>query len=343
MLGALVAGGTAAFTPRRANAYYAGPLSDHFDGVRFFNPGGPGPKSFRQFLKWQFASRAEAWPDSFASPFPAAKPEARLAPTASRVTHVGHATHLLQTAGLNILFDPVFGPRASPVSFAGPRRVNPPGIAFADLPKIHLVVVSHNHYDHMDVTTLERLWQQHRPRIVSPLGNDTILRAAIPGIVVETLDWDQSIDLGGGVSLHCVPTQHWSARGTRDRQHALWASFIVAGPAHAVYFVGDSGFGDGRTFRHVGARHPGLHLAILPIGAYEPRWFMRDQHMNPTEAVQALRLCGAARAVGHHWGTFKLTNEAVETPRGDLANALAAADIAADRFIPLQPGRVVDL
>jgi L-ascorbate metabolism protein UlaG (beta-lactamase superfamily) len=166
---------------------------------------------------------------------------------------------------------------------------------------------------------------------------------AVDGLIAEAVDWNHTLDLGDGVRLDTVPTQHWSARGTRDRMHALWASFVVVGRRHVVYLVGDTGFGDGSTFRHVAARHPRIDVAALPIGAYEPRWFMRAQHMNPEEAVAALQLCGARRAVGHHWGTFKLTNEAVETPRHDLAAARAAKGLAPERFPALVPGQVVEL
>ena len=155
------------------------------------------------------------------------------------------------------------------------------------------MLVTHNHYDHMDVGTIGRLWQRFRPRIVTPLGNDTILKRDVPGLAASVVDWDDAIDLGGGVTVHVEPTLHWSARGAGDRMHALWASFVVEAGGRKVYCVGDSGFGDGATFARVGRRHPGLALALLPIGAYEPRWFMRNNHINPEEAVEALALCGA--------------------------------------------------
>ena len=343
MLGALGvtgAGGWALFGSTRANAYYQGPVSDHFDGVRFFNPGQTGPSGRLAFLRWQLTDRGASWPASFPSPFPADRPPAQVSGDAVRVTYVGHASFLLQTRGRNILIDPVWADRASPISFIGPKRVNAPGIAFDDLPKIDAVLVTHNHYDHMDVTTLGRLWQRSRPRIVTPLGNDTILKAAIPGIAADVVDWDAVVDLGDGLGVHSEPTQHWSARGTGDRSHALWASFVVQTGAKKIYCVGDTGFGTGATFERVRKRHPEIALALLPIGAYEPRWFMRHSHMNPDEAVQALQLCGAAQALGHHWGTFHLTNEPVEQPRIDLIAALTKHGIAPERFSALQPGEV---
>jgi L-ascorbate metabolism protein UlaG (beta-lactamase superfamily) len=227
-------------------------------------------------------------------------------------------------------------------------RANPPGIAFDALPKIDVVLVSHNHYDHLDTTTLGRLWQRDRPKIITPLGNDTIMKSAVPGLEATTGDWGQSFAIGGAggqYRVHLVPTQHWSARGLRDRFHALWASFVLTpepgtqGPR--VYAVGDSGFGSGSTFRHVAERVPGIDVALLPIGAYEPRWFMQTQHMNPADAVEAFTLCGTQRAYGHHWGTFKLTNEGHERPVEHLAEALAAKGIAPERFVALKPGQTV--
>ena len=341
-LGAAGLTGAFALTPARANAYYQGPISDHFDGLRFHNPGGPGPKSLRQLLRWNFATRAESWPAEFASPF-SDRPPARVAGARVRVVGIGHASFLIQTQGLNVLVDPVFAERASPVSFAGPRRVNVPGIAFDALPRIDHILITHNHYDHMDIATIARLWQRDRAPVITPLGNDAILQGSIPDLVVNVVDWGAVTALSADVTLHTVATQHWSARGTRDRMHALWASFVIAAKPHKIYAVGDSGFGDGRTFRDVGALHPNIDLALLPIGAYEPRWFMRDQHMNPEEAVAALELCGAKRAIGHHWGTFKLTNEGIERPREHLTAALAAKTIAPERFVAIQPGQVIEI
>lgn len=336
-LGLTGAGGGLAFG-RERNSYYSGPVSDHFDGLKFFNPGGRGPKGLGTFLKWTFATRAEPWPETFASPYRDTPPTR--VDTGARVTSIGHASFLIQTMGRNILIDPVFAGRASPVRFAGPQRVNAPGIEFDALPKIDVILVTHNHYDHMDARTLKTLWQRDRPRIVTPLGNDTILKDAIDGLEATAVDWGDTTDLGDGLKIHTVPTQHWSARGARDRMHALWASFVIEAGSKTIYAIGDTGFGDGSTFRNVATRFPTIDLALLPIGAYEPRFMMADQHMNPEEAVAALELCGAIAALGHHWGTFKLTNEGIERPREHLALALKAKTIAPDRFVAAQPGLV---
>ncbi len=190
---AFTALGGAAYAQARAshNPYYQGPVTDHFDGVRFSNPpGGPAMKPFSEFLKWQLSGGRAAWPESYPSPF-SDTPPARVA--GLRVVLVGHASVLIQAAGLNILVDPIWAERASPFTFIGPKRVNPPGVAFERLPPIDVVLVTHNHYDHLDCATLGRVWHTHRPRIVAPLGNDTIIREFDAGIAVETRDWGESV------------------------------------------------------------------------------------------------------------------------------------------------------
>src|SRR4051794_29795596 len=182
---------------RAANRYYQGPATDHFDRVRFFTPSQPQDKGLAELLRWQIGGGRKDWPETYPSPFQD-KPPAEVGDLRSAL--IGHASFLIQVAGLNILTDPVFSERASPVSFSGPKRVNPPGIAFEDLPPIHAVLITHNHYDHLDLDALGRLWQRHRPRMVAPLGNDAIIRAEHPEIPVETRDWGGSVDLGNGVT-----------------------------------------------------------------------------------------------------------------------------------------------
>lgn len=340
--GVLSAGGLAALGTGRTNSYYQGAASDHFDGTLFFNPGGKQPAGVHRVLQLYFMEKWEKWPARFESPF-VDKPPREVTGPRARISFVGHASWLIQAGGLNLLVDPHWSERASPFSRWGPTRCCAPGAHFDDLPPIHAVLVTHNHYDHLDLPTLARLWARDRPRIITPLGNDTIMQQGVPGLAATTVDWGDRIELWNGVAVHAEPTQHWSARGARDRRHALWASFVIETPAGRIYAVGDSGFGDGRTFRHVGARHPGIRLALLPIGAYEPRWFMKHQHMNPDDAVQAFRLCGAEAALGHHWGTFQLTTEARDAPPQALADAMRKQGVAAERFRAVQPGEVVEI
>jgi L-ascorbate metabolism protein UlaG (beta-lactamase superfamily) len=325
---------------RRPNPYYSGPISDHFDGELFFNPGLDVDKSRGDLIRFLLSGGRARWPDAWPSPFQETPPTSsdRL-----RITFIGHASYLFQVGGVNILIDPVLSERASPFTFAGPKRVNPPGVAFGDLPKIHIVLITHNHYDHLDMTTLSRLVARDAPRIVTPLGNDTIMKAKDPAVRAEVYDWGDRVELAPGLTVTPVPTAHWSARGLGDRRQALWASFVIETPEGTIYHVGDSAYAGGANFRAHREAYGPFRLALLPIGAYEPRWFMQANHMDPEEAVRAMQDLGVEQAVGHHWGTFQLTAEAIHAPELALAEARAAAGIAEERFLALRPGQVFEL
>lgn len=336
-------GGTATPSPRSSNPYYSGPVTDHFDGEVFFNPGGAAPRSFLDLLRWQLGPGNVAWPKRYPSSFDGHVPEERVHGTGLRITMIGHASLLLQTAGLNLLFDPVWAKRASPVQWFGPKRRNPPGVRFEHLPKIDAVLVSHNHYDHLDLATLKRLAREHDPLFVTPLGNDAIIKDAADPARIVTGDWGDVVTLSANVELHLEPVHHWSARKGSDRRMALWAGFVVDAPGGKTYHVGDTGFHDGNNYRAAAEKHGGFRLAILPIGAYEPRWFMETQHQNPDEAVRGHKLCGAAHTAGHHWGTFNLTNEGIEEPLKALDEALKTHGVSREEFRPLSPGEAWDV
>jgi L-ascorbate metabolism protein UlaG (beta-lactamase superfamily) len=322
------------------NRYYDGPASDHYDGVRFFNPGhADTDRSLGEMLRWKTGEKAARWPKTV--PVTQARPEARV--DGLRITMVGHATLLIQAGGLNVLTDPLWSDRASPVSFAGPRRVTLPGVAFSDLPPIDVVLLSHNHYDHLDTATLRRLDAAHHPLIVTPLGNDAIVRRLVPGARVVAGDWGSSFPLERDCSVHIVPAHHWSARGTGDRRMALWGGFMLQTPVGLIYFAGDTGYGDGAIFRTMREVYGAPDIALLPIGAYAPRWFMAAQHTDPKEAVGIMLDLEARQAIGIHWGSFQLTDEAREEPPELLRQALQERGLDQGRFVPAAPGEVFDL
>lgn len=318
--------------------YYHGPRSDHYDGAHFFDPHDRAARHVeitpaRFFNRWATGERAK-WPDHVA--VTPTVPPRRVEGQRMLVTWIGHTTVLVQTAGLNILTDPIWSDRASPFSFIGPKRVRAPGVRFEDLPKIDLVLVSHNHYDHMDLATLKRLWDRDRPTIVTSLGNDTILKRASIGAVGR--DWGQSVPVGSGASVVIERVHHWGSRWGTDRNRSLWSGFTVRLPGGSIFFAGDTGWGDG-SWPADAARDGPYRFAILPIGAYLPREVMQSNHMNPDESVAAFRLLGARTALGVHWGTFQLTFEGIDDPPKRLAAALKAQGVAPNRFIATEVGR----
>ena len=314
------------------------PRSDHCDGARFFNraPTARALKSLGEVLRWRFGSRPSDWPTALPAA-PAPDLRAAVAAGTVRITMINHATLLVQFPGLTVLTDPVFSERVSPVSFAGPRRVRPPGIALEALPHVDVVVLSHGHYDHLDLDSLAQIVRRDRPPIVAPLGHAALLAGAGLGPVQE-LDWWQSSRPLQGLTITLTEAQHWSARGLFDHNRALWGGFGLAAAGLQIYFAGDSGYGP--HFARVRERLGPIDVALLPIGAYAPRWFMQAQHMAPEEAVQAHRDLQAQRSLGIHFGTFQLTDEAIDDPPNALRAALRRAHLAAECFIAPFNGQV---
>jgi L-ascorbate metabolism protein UlaG (beta-lactamase superfamily) len=326
------------------NPYYNGPKSDHFDGTRFFVPGFSSDKKPSELLRFLSSQADRArWPRYFANPQLVAPAADRIEGHLLRVTAIGHATVLIQTQGLNILVDPVFSDRASPFAFAGPKRVNAPGLAIDALPKLDAILVTHNHYDHLDLASLSQLAAINPCRVLTPLGNDVIMRDHDPAIRAEAYDWEARVALSADAAVHFEPCYHWSARWIRDRRMALWAAFVIETSSGNIYHIGDTGYAKGDIFRAMRVKYGPFRLAILPIGAYEPRWFMRDHHVDPEEAVAIFQDCGASFALAHHWGTFQLTHEAIGEPPKRLAIALERANIPAGHFQIKQPGAFFDV
>ncbi len=328
----------AALTVAGCAAYYGGPPSQHFDGTRFFNPTPMPERGFFDFLRWQFTREPEKWPKQIDNPA-IGKPAPRVEGDAMTITMIGHASVLIQSASLNIVTDPVWSNHVGPTSFLGPDRVRAPGIAFADLPKIDAVVVSHNHYDHMDLPSLKMLWERDRPKIIVPLGNDTILKDNIPGIEVIAVDWGGKVDLDANAAIVAAPVQHWSQRGAFDRDKALWAGYLIDLPGGLVYFTGDTGLGTGWWVDETLKLAPRkIDVALLAVGAYLPRWFMTPAHIDPPEAIGIFRKLDARAALAIHWGTFPLGDDGPDRPARDLAAAREQVGIAPDTFRTLQPG-----
>jgi L-ascorbate metabolism protein UlaG (beta-lactamase superfamily) len=299
---------------------YRGRPSPHYHHGAFHNEAPALHGSFWGLLRWQLTRKRGPWRE-WVEAKPGPKPPRRVAGSKLRVTFINHATTLVQLAGLNILTDPIYSKRASPLSWIGPARHRPPGIRFADLPPIDIVVISHNHYDHMDLPTLKRLARAFRPRFFVGLGNAPTLRKAGISRVTE-LDWWQSVVVRKGVRLHAVPAQHFSQRGLCDGNQTQWAGFVVESKrAGNVYFAGDTGFGP--HFRRLGKRFAPLRLALLPIGAYRPRWFMKGVHLDPREAVRAHMFLGARHSVAIHFGTFALADDGELEPVITLKRELA--------------------
>jgi len=295
-----------------------------------------GLKDFLKFL-WGWDRVGAKFEAPMAAPDPGFLAANRTRPT---LTWIGHATFLVQVGGLNILTDPHFTARASPLQFAGPKRLMPPGLALRDLPALDVVLISHNHYDHLDDGSVRWLAKHHPKAVfVVPLGVRRWLQRRHVGNAVE-LDWWQRHD-GHGFSVTAVPAQHFSGRRHNDRNRTLWCGFVLEAANKKVFFAGDTGYS--KDFADIGERFGAMDLALLPIGAYEPRWFMKSMHVNPEEAVRIHRDLNSRQSVAMHWGTFRLTEEPMDEPPRLLAQALKDAHVAPDKFWVMQHGETRQL
>jgi len=305
----------------------------HFDGTRFFNPDAPQARGLRDVLQWKLTSRPERSPRGIADVEPSIPPTS-VEGNELRVTLINHSTVLLQQSGVNILTDPIWSERASPLTWVGPRRLRPPGVRWESLPHIDVVLLSHNHYDHLDLATLRRLADRDHCQFIVPIGVAPLLQSRRIGPVHE-LDWGESLS-GADAMIHSVPAFHFSARSLFDRNRTLWCGYVIDAAGWVVYFAGDTGFGD--HFAQIRETFGAPRLALLPIGAYEPRWFMSAVHMGPDDAVRAHQILGAETSIAIHHGTFQLGDDGIDTPKQRLLEC--AQD---DSFIVLGNGQSVTL
>jgi L-ascorbate metabolism protein UlaG (beta-lactamase superfamily) len=290
------------------------PKSKHYDGKRFRNLGHIGQKTFGDFVRVLWERNKAPWP-AWVENNPTQPPPAKVVGSAIRLTMINHASVLVQTEGFNFITDPIWSERCSPVSFTGPKRHRAPGVSFENLPKIDAILISHNHFDHLDLPTLKRLEQRDKPLVVVGLGTKEFLKSEGLSNVVE-LDWWGRHRFTEGIDLHFVPAQHWSKRNFFGQDEMLWGGFVIQTPQGKIYFAGDTGYGP--HFKEVHKRLGPVDAALLPIGAYKPQWFMTNFHMSPTDAVKAFYDLGSPPSVAIHHGTFPLGQEGINDASDDL-------------------------
>ena len=311
---------------------YKGPESNHFNGATFKNLNNVEAKGFGDVLKWMMRRDKEPWQEKPDLPYgspPQAKSEEL------NITFVNHSTFLIQWNGLNILTDPIWSERTSPVSFAGPKRMRPPGIRFEDLPKIDAIIISHNHYDHLDLPTVRKLEKKYQPLFIVPLGVDLFLKNK--GISrIEVMDWWEEKRIEE-FTIACVPAQHFSGRGMGDRDKTLWAGYVIMHQKQKLYYVGDTGYGP--FFQQVKEKYAPIDVALIPIGAYKPKWFMSPIHMSPSEAVQVHRELEVGTSIAMHYGTFPLADDGHDDPVIDLRKAMEEQKVPVEKFILLEEGK----
>lgn len=318
---------------------YKGPVSDHFDGRKFINPQGIKSKGLEDVLKWMRERKRGPWKEQ-RQYVAGDKPLPRI-DQGIRITFINHTSFLIQTNGLNILTDPVYSERASPFSWAGPKRMREPGISFEDLPHIDIVLLSHNHYDHLDIHTVKKLNQKFNPKFIVPLGVGAFLKQS--GInACHELDWWQEAGIDKGVIVQALPAQHFSGRGMLDRDATLWCGYLLKRNHGNIYFAGDTGYNP-YTFKEIGERCAPVKAALIPIGAYKPKWFMSPIHCSPEEAVQIHEDTVSSFSIATHFGTFPLADDGKDEPIQDLALALSRPNKSYKPFVVPVEGKAIDV
>lgn len=314
--------------------------SDHFDGKKFVNPDGAGTHHYGEVLKWWLGGNNKGpWKEYGKNDLPDYPfPKSSVNDGRYRITFINHATFLIQVNGHNILTDPVWSFRASPYQWIGPKRKRPPGVDFDELPHIDTVLLSHNHYDHLDIETVKKLKERYNPQFVVPLGVERYLHSQGIDETIR-MDWWDKYGLGNDMILTAVPARHFSGRGLFDRNKTLWCGYVIENPSGNIYFAGDTGYGDFLT--EIGQKFS-IETSILPIGAYKPRWFMEAIHMSPEEAVKAHINLNTTQSIAMHFGTFPMADDGMYEPLEDLQKARRKYKVSANNFLSLQHGESHD-
>ena len=328
-----------AATPVQSTSLYTGPISDHFDGKRFYND--VPDHTSGAMVKWLWEMKTATWPEWVDDPVHP-RPVERVGNGKLRVTYINHATVLIQMDSLNILTDPIWSDRAGPFSWLGTKRVRAPGVKLEDLPGIDVILISHDHFDHLDLPTLHALCARDQPLILAGLGVKRFLESEGLSPVIQ-LDWWQGYVLkSSNMKFVFVPALHTSGRRIFEENSTLWGGFIMEGKSGKVYFAGDTGYG--RFLDKIKERYAGFRLTIFPMGNYEKRWFMKNQHMNPDDAVRAHMLLGSQQSVGMHFGTFvEHPEQTIDAHEKDLSEALKRHNVPADDFLILKFGEGRDI
>ena len=306
---------------------HTGPRSSNFNGRRFINPSGVPAKGFDSVATYATKRVPDKWPkdlDQSVRQTPLTQPQS----DQIQYTFVNHSTFLIQHKGQNILTDPIWSKRCSPFQFMGPKRQRPPGLPFEMLPKIDIVLLSHNHYDHMDKQTIKRLAKRDNPTFIVSLGNKVTIEKWISSTIIE-LDWHQQTTIDQ-LTYTALPANHFSSRGTRDRNTSLWCGYLIASENRKINFVGDTGYSN--VFKEIGETYGPFDLCLIPIGAYLPRWFMSPIHVAPEESVQLHFDLQSKKSVAMHFGTFKLADDNPARSARELIAARAEAHLSESDF-----------
>lgn len=324
---------------------YPLPISNHSDGKIFFNINHElePQKDIRKVFRWLFNMKKtrSQWPSNIAVEKYDIPPSI-VDGKDLRVSFVGHASFLIQTNGLNIITDPIYSDRASMFQWIGPKRVTEPGIMFDNLPKIDIVLVSHNHYDHLDKTTLYKLWENHDPLFITPLRNNDLIKSYVPSARIVSLDWFEDTKIGNGVDIILEPAHHWSSRWVLDRNRMLWGTFVINTKEGAIIFIGDTGY-DNKIYKNIGEKYENIILSIIPIGAYEPRYIMQNSHVNPYESILIHQDLRSKKSLASHYITFQLTDESYDKPLIDLEEAKTNYGTPKNDFMGLKVGQFIEI